>query len=137
MSQYSRPTRRLVSVHEPVRMDLAYNGARFIISEFVVVTLISLTVGVLELALFLSQGHGEIHLASGAFFLSCALNSLTFLLIAIDTIRRNDGMKRSDYRGGQAVKCTLLAVILLLLPLVFPLLALSQSLDERAASAGK
>jgi Ca2+/Na+ antiporter len=131
MSQ-SRSISRLFSVREPVRIDLAYHGARFIIGEFAIATLLSFALAAGELALYLFSDHEPLQLLGGIFFLSCMLNSLTFLLIAINTVRRHHGASRSDYRHWQILLYTIFVVILLLAPLVFPLLAIVQGTERRA-----
>jgi hypothetical protein len=118
--------RRTLAVHEPVRLDIAYHGARFIIIEFTLATAICLGLVTLEAVAYVTRGRAAANLVGGALFLSCGLNAVTFLALAVTIGRRERGSLRQDYPGGWIALYTVEAVVLLLAPLVFPLVALMQ-----------
>jgi hypothetical protein len=124
---------RFFTVREPVRMDLALHGPRFIISEFILATLIAFGLAGGELALFFLRDHAILQLEGGIFFLSCAVNALTFLALAIAITRRHESLSRAEYPQRMALTRTLAAVIFLLVPLLFPILAAIQGRGRRVA----
>ncbi|MBA3823384.1 MAG: hypothetical protein H0X24_05670 [Ktedonobacterales bacterium] len=117
----ARSRRLSLAVREPVRMDLTYHGTRFIVVEFAIAT--ALMVGV---AFWFGSAPVATHLLWAGAALLLAANSLTFLLLAWEITRRNGIPARTAYSGGGLFVYTIEAVVLLLLPGVFPLLALVQ-----------
>ncbi len=116
---------RGIEVRDLVRMDVALNGARFIIVEFILATAFVVVIGLFVLFAGTPKGSLSVLLASG-FFFSCGLNSLTFLLLALSILRRGDNAHKADYDRRVMRVYGLWAIGLLLVPLAFPLLALHQ-----------
>ena len=109
------------AVREPVRMDLTYHGARFIIAEFAIAT--AVTVG---FAIYFGTAPVATHLLWAGVAGLLAANSLTFMLLAWEIARRNGIPARTAYTGWRIFVYTVAAVVLLVVPFVFPVLALAQ-----------
>ncbi len=115
----------VIEVRDLVRMDMALNGARFIILEFALATALAVMIGSFVLLAGTPQGSLSVVLA-GLFFLSCGLNSLTFLLLALSIVRRGDRARKADYSRRVITVYSLWAIGLILVPFVFPLLSVHQ-----------
>ncbi len=118
--------RLTLAVREPVRMDVIYHGARFITAEFITATGLLVGLAVLQVILFIRGQQASLHLQTAILFGVLAMNSLTFLLLTREVARRIVGAARPAYTGGWIAVYTIEAVLLLLLPGVFPVLALAQ-----------
>ena len=117
--------RIVIEVRDLVRMDVALNGARFIIIEFALTTVLAAVIGSFVLFAGMPEGSVSVILA-GLYFLSCGLNSLTFLLLALSIVRHGDRAHKADYNRRVIGAYSLWAIGLILVPLVFPLLAVYQ-----------
>jgi hypothetical protein len=110
-----------LAVREPVRMDLTYHGVRFIIAEFAITT--AVFVG---LAIYFGTAPVATHLFWASAVGLLGVNSLTFLLLAWEIARRHGIPARTTYTGWGIFVYTVEAVVLLLVPFVFPVLAFTQ-----------
>ncbi len=119
-----------LAVREPVRMDLTYHGARFIIGEFIIMTMITSAFAGLELLAYLRNGETTVNLLWAGLFACCAANALTFLLLARTLARNTSLPPQTAYTGKWIFIYTIEAVMLLLMPGVFPVLALMQRSGE-------
>jgi hypothetical protein len=115
----------VIEVRDLVRMDMALNGASFIILEFALATALAVMIGSFVLLAGTPKGSLSVILA-GLFFLSCGLNSLTFLLLALSIVRRGDRARKADYSRRVITVYSLWAIGLILVPFVFPLLSAHQ-----------
>lgn len=105
-------------------MDMAFNGARFIILEFALATALAVVIG--SFALFVGTPKGSLSvIAAASFFFLWGLNTL-FLLLALSIFRRGDRTQTADYDRRVIRIYGLWAIGLILIPLVFPLLAIAQ-----------
>lgn len=108
-------------VAEAVDMDVAYHGNRFIVAEFAAVALLGLALAGLELDLGLLRAHPDAaHWLAGLYFLSFAVNATTFSVLAARAPRR----PRDSFGAPGIVWLTLVAVLVILVPLVLPLVAM-------------
>jgi hypothetical protein len=124
-AQNRHRSRFVIEVRDVVRMDTALNGARFIIIEFALATALAVVIGSFVLFAGTPKGSLSVILAACFFFL-WGLNALTFLLLALSIVRRGDRAHRADYSRRVIRIYGLWAIGLILVPLVFPLLAVRQ-----------
>ena len=120
----SAPQRRLsLAVREPVHMDVAYHGVRFITAEFVGMTLLLLGFAALEIGAYIGRSHAAQQLLWAGIFAFVGVNALTFLVLAREGVRQGAVPSRDHFTPWAIFVYTVEAVVLLLLPLLFPLLA--------------
>lgn len=114
-----------IEVRDLVRMDIALNGARFIMIGFTLATVLAAVIAVRS---SVSPACQEAHYlwCLPGYFSWCGLNSLTFLFLALSIVRRGDRGLKADYNWRVAGVYGLWAFGLILVPLVFPLLAVRQ-----------
>jgi hypothetical protein len=115
-----------LAVREPVRMDVAYHGARPIIVEFAAATVLLVGLSALQFVLALTRADAATHWQWTAIFGVWALNALTFMLLAREGARSGTIPPREHFTHWSIFVATVESLLLLLLPLVFPVLALIQ-----------
>lgn len=109
-------------VREVVDMDVALHGKRFIVGEFILMSTLGLGFAGLELYLGALRAHMVgYQLVTAAYVSFVTINCLTFLLLALRSERQSAPAMRS------VLWLTAAAVVLLALPLVFPLVAAWQA----------
>ena len=115
-----------LAVREPVRIDLAFHGSRLIQAEFAGVALVFLAISVLEAVLWFQHRSVFLYGVGTLLFASFAANAFTFWGLARQLARHTKIPARSVYTGRAIVVYSVEAVDLLLVPLLFPVLALVQ-----------
>jgi hypothetical protein len=119
---------RRFMVREVVDMDVALHGRRFIVVEFVLMVAFGLAFAGLEI--FLGAVRGPIvagDLVTAVYVSFVTINCITFLLLALDTEQPATPAMRS------IMWLTVAAVVLLGVPLVFPIAAAWQAAISRTS----
>jgi hypothetical protein len=115
-----------LAVREPVRLDVSLHGAWPIMVEFGLATLLLVGLSGLQLFLAMTQAGDTPHALWAGIFGLWAVNALTFLLLARAVGRQSPKLPRSHYTWGTIFVYTIEALVLLVVPLVFPVLAVAQ-----------
>lgn len=114
-------------VRDVVDMDVALHGRRFIVGEFVLMSLFGL--GFAGMQVYVGAMRGPIHalqLTTGFYVAFVTLNCLTFLVLAL-------GAKKPTVPAMRSVLwLSAAALVLLAVPVAFPLLAAREAAMSRS-----
>src|SRR5262245_33808940 len=127
-------TERIINVRMLVALDMALHGARFILIEFAGGIALCAAIGLWLVISGLPLGHAAVpfKLVPGAYFLCLAINYVPMLLYAIVIARGHSARQEASAVMPEQSKFPVrygVQQIFLVVPLMIPLLALSQELQ--------
>ncbi len=128
---------RFINIRKLAALDIVLHGARFILIEFALGVVFGAIIGVFNLFVFFRNPSHPLFMAIIGFFLSwVAVNYIPLLLYAISIVRGKSAEREVtlelEHKDYYARKYTIQS-LLLVLPLVVPLLAISQEVQKRSS----
>jgi len=126
---------RWINIRKMAALDIVFHGSRFVLAEFAFAIILCVALGVFSLINILrGPDHPLFTILFGLLVLSIALNYMPLLIYAVAIIRRGSAQQevafelehKDSYTGKYSLQS-----MLLVLPLVVLVLALSQELQKR------
>lgn len=126
---------RFINIRKLVALDIVFHGSRFILAEFIVAVVVPAAIGAFSFfAFFHNPAHPFAQVFLGCVLSWIALNYVPLLLYSISIIRGKSAerevafeLEHKDYYARKYTPQSLLLV----LPLVVPVLAITQEISER------
>lgn len=134
---HDRSRGRFINVRKLAALDIALHGVPLILAEFGFAIVIGAALGVwLTASAFpVSQGTALFRLVLGVYFLCVAINYVPLLLYGIAIARRKSARQEVAAelaeKAGKSARRYGIQSLLLILPLVIPVLALTQEMRGR------
>lgn len=125
-----------INIRKLAALDIVFHGARLILAEFIVTVVLGAVFGVLSFFdFFHNPDHPLINVMMGFILSWIAINYVPLLVYTIGIIKNKSAEREVAYelehKNFYARKYTLQS-LLLVLPLVVPVLAISQELQQRS-----
>ena len=113
-----------INIRKLAALDIVFHGPKLILGEFAIGILLPLALGVL---CFL-RGHAQWQTTLGAYLVLLAINYVPLMAYAIAIVHKGSAKEEAADGLGRDRKRYLSQSLLLLVPLIVPLLAISQEL---------